>query len=205
MKKSSSTLSLAGGLVAGLAASLCCIGPLISLGLGFGSFAAAAWFEAWRPVFLGLTFGLLGLAWYLTYRRPKASCADGSCVRPPGRAARRVLWLGTIVALASALYPSFSVRRARDSGPPVVAPGDTALSVLIPSMDCEACAAGIAAMLRREPGVLGAEIVYATKHALVRYDPRATDADSIIAAIDRTGFKALRPPTARDAGTRPLP
>ncbi len=84
MKKPNFSWTLTGGVIAGLAASLCCIGPLVALSLGLGSFAASAWFAQWRPVLLGVTFVLLGLAWYLTYRRPKADCADGSCARPPG-------------------------------------------------------------------------------------------------------------------------
>ena len=106
MKKPSFSWTLTGGVFAGLAASLCCIGPLLSLTLGLGSFAASAWFAQWRPVFLAATFLLLGLAWYLTYRRPKVDCADGSCARPPGKAARMSLWPGTLVALAAAIYPA---------------------------------------------------------------------------------------------------
>ena len=63
MKKPGISWTLAGGVAAGVVASLCCIGPLLSLGLGLGSFAAAAWFAQWRPVLLGITFVLLGLAW----------------------------------------------------------------------------------------------------------------------------------------------
>ncbi|MDP1579728.1 MAG: mercuric transporter MerT family protein [Candidatus Didemnitutus sp.] len=191
MKKSSSTLSLAGGLVAGLAASLCCIGPLVSLGLGLGSFAASAWFAQWRPVFLGVTFVLLGVAWYLTYRRPRADCEAGSCARPPGKAARISLWLGTLVALGAAIYPSLPAANSQINAATVAA-SDAKLSVLIPSMDCPSCAAGIEAALGRAPGVKQAAVDYDTKAAVLIYDPSVTSHDQLLALIDGSGFPAER-------------
>lgn len=191
MKKGNFSWTLTGGVFAGLAASLCCIGPLVALSLGFGSFAASAWFAQWRPVFLGVTLVLLGLAWYLTYRRPKADCADGSCARPPGKAVRLSLWLGTVVALAAAIYPSLPAANHRVN-PAAVAAGDAKLSVLIPSMDCPPCANGIETSLGRAPGVKQAAVDYDTKAAVVIYDPDVISRDQLLALIDATGFRAER-------------
>ncbi len=179
-----------GGVLAGVAASLCCIGPLLSLSLGLGSFAASAFFAQWRPVFLALTFVLLGVAWYLTYRRPKADCADGSCARPPGKVARLGLWLGTVVALAAAVYPSLPAASHQLSS--ATAAGDAKFSVQIPSMDCPPCAKGIEASLNRVPGVKQAAVDYETKAAVLIYDPRVTSRDKLLAFIDATGFPAER-------------
>jgi MerT mercuric transport protein len=70
--------SLGGTILAAITASLCCIGPLVAVALGAGGFVASSPFEKWRTVFLGVTFALLALAWYLTYRKPKAACAEGA-------------------------------------------------------------------------------------------------------------------------------
>lgn len=191
MKKTGCSWTLTGGVFAGLAASLCCIGPLLSLTLGLGSFAASAWFAQWRPVFLGVTFALLGLAWYLTYRRPKVDCEDGLCARPPGRAARISLWLGTLVALAVAIYPSLPALNHQINAPPIAA-GDGKLSVQIPSMDCPPCAKGIEASLGRTPGVKQAAVDYDTKQAVLVFDPSVISRDQLLALIDATGFPAER-------------
>lgn len=191
MKKPEFSWTLTGGVFAGIAASLCCIGPLLSLTLGLGSFAASAWFARWRPVFLVVTFVLLGLAWYLTYRRPKVDCADGSCARPPGTAARLSLLLGTLVALAAAIYPSLPTA-SRHIDAAVVVANDAKLSVLIPSMDCPPCAKGIEATLSRAPGVKQAVVEYETKAAVLIYDPAVTSRDQLLALIDATGFPAER-------------
>ena len=191
MKKNGSPWLLTGGVFAGLAASLCCVGPLLSLSLGLGSFAASAWFAQWRPVLLAFTFALLGLAWWLTYRRPKADCADGTCAQPPGKAARISLWLGTLVALGSAVYPSLPAANHRITVA-AGAVGDARLSVLIPSMDCPPCAAGIEASLRRAPGVKQAAVNYETKVAVFVYDPSVTNREQLLALIVASGFPAER-------------
>ncbi len=191
MKKPGCSWTLAGGVVAGIAASVCCIGPLLSLSLGLGSFAASAWFATWRPVLLGATLVFLGLAWFLTYRRPKAGCEDGSCARPPGKAARIGLWLGTMVALAAAIYPSLPVANHRINVATVAA-SDARLTVLIPSMDCPPCAAGIEASLRHAPGVKQAAVDYGSKEAVLVYDPSITSREKLLALIDASGFPADR-------------
>lgn len=191
MKKPRFSWTLTGGVFAGLAASLCCIGPLLALSLGLGSFAAAAWLAQWRPVLLGVTFVLLGLAWYFSYRRPKADCEGGSCTRPPGKTTRISLWFGTLVALGAAIYPSLPAAN-RSINAAAVAASDAKLSVLVPSMDCPPCAAGIEASLSRAPGVKQAVVDYDSKVAVLIYDPSATNRDQLLALIDASGFPTDR-------------
>src|SRR5438093_429912 len=79
-------------LLAAIAASLCCILPIVFALGGFAIVGASAFFESLRPYFLIVTFALLGVGFYLSYRKPKQVCEPGSaCARPPvnhlGRAA----------------------------------------------------------------------------------------------------------------------
>jgi copper chaperone CopZ len=188
--------SLGGSIIAAITASLCCIGPLVAVALGAGGFAASAVFEKWRPVFLGVTFALLALAWYLTYRKPKTACEEGSAcaAKPVSKWNKMVLWFATGVVLLMAAFPSLSsaILRATQPSPPVaVADGNSAvLKVRIPSMDCAACAVSIQTKLRKQTGVVTAQVSYDTKEAVVQYDATKLTAEKIIAAIDATGFKA---------------
>jgi mercuric ion transport protein len=191
MKKNGSSWALTGGIIAGLTASLCCIGPLLSLSLGLGSFAASAWFAQWRPALLVITFLLLGFAWWRTYHRPKIVCADGTCTRPPGKTARISLWLGTLVVLGLAIYPSLPVEHHQINAI-AVATDDARLSVLIPSMDCPPCATGIEASLNRAQGVKQAEVNYDTKEANLIFDPAITSREKLLGLIDASGFPADR-------------
>ncbi|MCL4786444.1 MAG: cation transporter [Verrucomicrobia bacterium] len=188
--------TLGGSLLAAITASLCCIGPLVAVALGAGGFAASAVFEKWRSVFLGVTFVLLALAWYLTYRKPKAACEEGSAcaTKPVSKWNKVVLWFATGVVLVTAAFPSLSsvILRGRQSNVPVaVADANTAvLKVKIPSMDCAACAVSIQTKLRKQTGVVTAQVSYDTKEAVVQYDTAKLTPKKIIAAIDETGFKA---------------
>ena len=192
MKKTGIAWTLAGGVFAGVVASLCCLVPLLSLGLGLGSFAVAAAFAEWRPFFLLLTFLLLGLAWYLVYRRPRAGCGDGTCARRPGKVFRATLWAGTLISVLAAAYPWLAgVRHAAATAPVAVSSAER-FSVSIPTMDCAACAAAIEAALRGAPGVLQARVDYATKTADVFYDAAITDRAKLLTLVDETGFPAER-------------
>ena len=109
MKVSKEGLTLTGALVAGLAASACCLGPLVLAIVGIGGAASALVLEPYRPYLLVLTAGFLGLAFYLTYRRP-AACGPGEACEMPkaNRAGRILLWLVTLVVVLAATFPYYS-------------------------------------------------------------------------------------------------
>jgi len=113
MKKNTSDVfrkvSLGGSMVAAISASLCCIGPVAALLLGAGGFAATGLFDKWRPLLLTVTFAFLAAAWFLTYRKPKGECADGTCATTPASAWSRIaLWIATSFVLVAAGFPAFS-------------------------------------------------------------------------------------------------
>src|SRR6266853_1342868 len=188
-----------GSVLAAVAASICCIGPLVAVLLGAGSLAAASGLQKWRPAFLGVTFVLLGVAWYLTYRKPKAQgCAEGTaCAATPGaKGGKFVLWIATALAVALAALPLYAGAVARllhpeGAVPPRGAGANVAtFKVEIASMDCAACAVNIQRALRKVDGVARAEVVFKTKAAIIEYDPARISPEKVIAVIDETGFKA---------------
>lgn len=194
--------SLGGSILAAITASLCCIGPLVAVLLGASGFAASAVFERWRPVFLGVTFALLALAWYLTYWKPKAACEEGSAcaTKPVAKWNKVVLWFATAFVLVAAAFPSLSsaILRVTQSNsdaccpPSAVANANGAvLKVKIPSMDCAACALKIQSVLKKQAGVTGAQVSFDTKEAVVQYDATRISPEEVIAVIDQTGFKAI--------------
>jgi mercuric ion transport protein len=181
-----------------IVASLCCILPLLAALLGLSGVAAASAFAKWRPVFLLATVVLLGLGWYLTYRKPKEACTEGAAcaTKPVAKWNKVVLWAATAMVVIMATFPIYSgaiARWTQSSSPPAAGQtsADTAtLKVKIPSMDCDACAAGIQAVLQRQSGVQRAQVSFATKEAVVQYNAQKTSKEKLIAAIDQTGFKA---------------
>lgn len=105
------------GLVAAFFSSICCIGPVVfaALGVGIGATGflsgTAGFLKAllpYRPVFIGLAMLLLGISFYLVYRRPKSAvCASGEVCVPGtlGGANRTVLWVLAVLALVLIYTP----------------------------------------------------------------------------------------------------
>ena len=94
-----------------IAASVCCIGPLVLALLGLGGGALLLKFEPLRPYFLAVTGLLLGGAFYVTYRRPPAEqCEPGSaCANPASRKGQMaVLWIVAALVLLLGAFPYYS-------------------------------------------------------------------------------------------------
>ena len=96
-----SSLTVAGAVVSGLLASVCCIGPLLLAALGIGGAGLLARFESYRPAFTAATFALLGAGFWLAYRKPKVIEGDAcGCEYPKAnRLGRALLWIAAAVAI----------------------------------------------------------------------------------------------------------
>ena len=96
-----SGLTVAGAVASGLLASVCCIGPLLLAALGIGGAELLARFESYRPAFTAATFALLGVGFWLAYRKPKVIEGDAcGCEYPKAnRLGRALLWIAAAVAI----------------------------------------------------------------------------------------------------------
>jgi len=192
-------LTALGSVAAAIGASICCIGPLVGVTLGTGSLVAASGLQRCRPLFLGVTFVLLGVAWYLTYRKPKAEgCGEGTAcaTKPGGKGGKLVLWIATVLAIGLAALPLYAGAVAWLLHPDGAGPARSAgvnvasMKVKIPSLDCAACAVSIERALRKVEGVGRTDVVFKTKEAVIEYDPTRISPEKIVAVVDETGFKA---------------
>ena len=100
--------SLVAGVLAAIGASVCCVGPLVLLGLGI----SGAWisnltaFEPYRPVFIGLTLLFLGLAFRKLYLVAQVCAPGTTCVDPQTLARQRLLfWSVSVVLLGLLAVP----------------------------------------------------------------------------------------------------
>jgi mercuric ion transport protein len=107
-----SGLTVAGALVSGLLASVCCIGPLVLALLGIGGAGLLARFEVYRPIFTAATFALLGVGFWLAYRKPKLVEGDAcGCEYPrANRVGRALLWIAAVVAVGFWAFPYIAER-----------------------------------------------------------------------------------------------
>lgn len=94
-----------GGIFGALAASSCCIVPLILFSVGIGG----AWIgnltalAPYKPIFVAGTAGLLGYGFYLVYWKPRRACAEGAaCARPISNSlVQLALWIATGLVIAA--------------------------------------------------------------------------------------------------------
>ncbi len=104
----SSKGTLIAGLIAGITASACCIGPLVLLMLGIsgswiGNLTAL---EPYRPIFIGITLLFLGLAFRKLYLVPQRCATDTPCAQPANlRLQRIVFWLVTVMVTLIVTFP----------------------------------------------------------------------------------------------------
>ena len=67
----------------------------------------------------------------------------------------------------------------------------------IEGMHCDGCALTIKALLDRQPGVRMTTVSFADRQARILYDPKATDEDRLVAAIEKPGFRVAGPQPPR--------
>ena len=102
-------LAAAGGVMGALAATGCCILPLVLFSLGVGGvwIGRLASLAPYQPYFIGFAALSIGYGFWQVYRRPDAACAEGAaCARPlPQRLVKIALWSATALVIAAIIYP----------------------------------------------------------------------------------------------------
>ena len=99
-------LQAAGGMLGALAASSCCVAPLVlfSLGITGAWIGALAAMAPYQPYAIALTLVFVGVGFVMVYRKPKA--AGAVCARPAlGRITKPALWAATALVGAAAVFP----------------------------------------------------------------------------------------------------
>jgi mercuric ion transport protein len=103
---------LIAGVLAAIGASICCVGPLVLLGLGI----SGAWIgnltalEPYRPALMGLTLLFLGLAFRKLYLVPQACDPGTPCADDPRviKRQRVVFWIVSALLLGLLAVPWFA-------------------------------------------------------------------------------------------------
>lgn len=106
-------LPLAGGFLAGIAASLCCAGPLVLLSLGIGG----AWvsnltaLEPYRPLFIVIAIFALLIAYFQLYLSVAEPCCDEDkvCIEPSTRHLYKRLFWGVVAVVLAAIASPYLI------------------------------------------------------------------------------------------------
>lgn len=189
------------GLLAALAASLCCITPLLAVVGGLGGAASSfAWLEPYRLYLVALTVAVLGFAWYRQWRpAPAADCcavpAKRSVMQSTGFLAAVTVLAALLLAFpyyGAALYPT-----AKASTAVAAATGTAPIwqtrTYRIQGMTCEACARHVESAVQQVPGVQNVAVSYGQANAQVRFDAAQALPAQVESAINSTGYHVQNP------------
>src|SRR3989338_6837666 len=91
-----------GSILTAILASSCCIGPLILASIGMSGLGFIGPIARYRPIFIGITFALIGVSYYFTYGRKKTCCPGESTKRRWGQEAP--LWIITAITIGLVAY-----------------------------------------------------------------------------------------------------
>jgi copper chaperone CopZ len=185
------------GVFTAIAASLCCITPVLALIAGSGSIASTfSWIEPARPYLIGLTIAVLGFAWYKKLKpTPVDDCGCAIVEKPRFFQSKTFLLLVTLFAALMLAFPAYSKiffsNNNNNESVAVERPNISTVKLEIKGMTCEACEQHIYHEVNKLSGVIQSAVSYSNKNAVIRFDSLITNTQKIIEAVNKTGYKVI--------------
>ncbi len=199
MTQETSSKAVAGvGIFAALAASLCCITPLLALLAGSSSMAANfSWIAPARPYLIALSIVVLIFAWYQQLKT-KSNMDDCNCEpsRKPtllqSKGFLSIITIGAVIMMTFPLYAKKFYPKPKVQAVPVaVINNKEQVTFSIKGMTCDACEEHVNIELSKLKGVLAYATSYANKNSIIIFDKSIVNIKKIEKAINNTGYKAI--------------
>lgn len=181
------------GLLTALAASLCCIPPVIALIAGTSGVASTfSWMEPARPYLIGLTILTLGFAWYQKLKSQKE--VDCNCDTDEKKSfMQSKLFLGIITVFAAVMltfpYYSHLFYDNTISGTSINTEHAHKSEFTINGMTCKSCEEHVSYEILQLEGIGSVDVSYDKGNAVVEFDKNKTNEDEITKAINATSYK----------------
>ncbi|MBI3520384.1 MAG: mercuric transport protein MerTP [Bacteroidetes bacterium] len=192
----SSKGAVATGVFAAIAASSCCIPPVIAAIAGIGGASASlSWMEPLRPYLIGLAVIAIGYAWY-NHLKPKKDDDCGCEIEKPKFYQTKGFLIGiTVFAAVSISFPYYSYIffPKTESKVVIVDSKNIALANFeIEGMTCQGCEEEVKHEVSQLPGFIEATVNHETGNATVKFDKSKTSLEQVVSAINKTGYKVTK-------------
>jgi mercuric ion transport protein len=183
-----------------LAASLCCITPVLAVLAGTTGLASTfSWIAPLRPYLIGFTVFVLAFAWYQKFKPKTHPEIDCECddEKPKFRHSKGFLFLITLFAGSMLAFPSYShiFYASPDLSQEIVYVEQSnvkEIRVTIEGMTCAGCEAHIESEVTKLDGILNVKANYEVANTIVKYDETRVDLAKIETAILSTGYKIIK-------------
>jgi copper chaperone CopZ len=179
------------GVVAAIAASSCCMPPVIAAIAGVGGASTSlAWAEPFRPYLIGLAVVSIGYAWYNHLKRiKKGDCCE---IEKPKIYQTKEFLIGmTFFAAISITLPYYSSAIFPENKKEVVVKGSSnnkKITTTIEGMTCDACQNHVNHAVNELPGIISSNTSYDNGVAVVEFDKTVVTGNEIMDAINSTGY-----------------
>ena len=187
--------AVATGIIAAIAASSCCIPPVIAAIAGVGGAAGSlSWMEPLRPYLIGLAVVAIGYAWYNHYKPKKEDDCGCDIEKPKWYQTKGFLVGMTLFAAISITFPYYSDIFFSDNKKEVIVADNSnvqKINVKIEGMTCDACQNHINYSVNELAGIISITTSYVNGSAVVEFDNTQTDRLEIEKAVNGTGYKVI--------------
>ncbi|MDZ4748863.1 MAG: mercuric transport protein MerTP [Saprospiraceae bacterium] len=184
------------GVLSAIAASLCCITPVLALISGVGGMASSfSWLEPSRPYLLGITLLILGFAWYQKLKpriAEEIQCACEEDEKPPFMQTKKFLGMVTVFAFLMMAFPYYGhiFYPEADKEVVIISSGNIQeANFNVTGMTCASCEEHVKHAVNELPGIVSVSVNSDEGTANVKFDNSKTDKATISKAIDGSGYK----------------
>jgi len=183
------------GIFAAIAASLCCITPVLAfIGGASGLASSFSWIEPSRPYLIVATVLIFAFAWYQKFKPQKQFDCD--CETDNKKSFwQSKLYLGIVTVIAALLlaFPYYAkVFYPKPQQTKVIVVDKSNIQTVqlnISRMDCEGCTAHINSELSKVNGVIEVNTSYKNANTIVKFDNSKISVDSIANTVNTIGYK----------------
>lgn len=182
------------GLFAAIAASSCCIPPVVALITGVGGSASAlSWMEPFRPYLIGLAVVAIGYAWYNYYKLKNTDDCNCEVDEKPKWFQTKGFLVGiTLFAAISISFPYYSHIFYPDNKKEVVIVNQSNIQTVnfdVKGMTCASCEQHVTHAVNELEGIVNVAASFDNANATVEFDNSKTTVEDIEEAINSTGYK----------------
>lgn len=191
--KSESKL-IGAGLLTAITASLCCITPVLAIIAGTSGIASTfSWIEPFRPYLLGLTFLVLGFAWYQKLNpKRKIDCGCETEDKPKFLQTKKFLGIVTVLAVVMMASPYYSGIFYHNTAKQILVVDKSDIKTaefIINGMTCASCEDHVNHEVNKLNGIVSSNVSYENENAIIEFDRTKTNEREIEQAINSTGYK----------------
>lgn len=197
MNLKTKSVKLAGvSIISAVAASLCCVTPVLALISGASGIASTfSWMEPLRPYLLGITFLVLAFAWYQKLK-PRTTieiqCDCEESEKKPFMQTKTFLVVVTVFSLLMMAFPYFGhlFYPKADKKEVIIVSSNSIqeISLNVSGMTCTSCEEHVKNEVNKLPGIISVSANSMQGTAIVKFDDSKTSITDIEKTINKTGY-----------------